>query len=593
MSADLTSAYDVYLGTWTDWSRGSVFGATLTLTRQNGSLLIAFLAFLVALVGTRFWRLSCLVLHFIYSKDSPSDAVHHQRQVFLRNAPNPESALWTLADMGFSWKRNAEKVWVRLLPLFGVATACVIGFTLASGFSSRVANLVGSEVLLSGANCAFLLNDHNMSTYGDTVGTQLTEAMIAAENYARQCYTQLPIGVNCGTYVQKQLLPAVLDTNASCPFDAKLCNSQTGNLFIDTGLLDSHHDFGRNAPPNQRLQWRRTLHCAPLAKEGYRFQTFDETKNQSYTTYYYGPLKNVNETTTVNYTAQFSNDVYPDIEELTRNSGDTWRDFSVRYAQSSFPSSFHFACKSLTGLARYHYSVFWNGTLLEDQSSFSPVPELNPQNASLFVFFLTSGRILFTHPTEDSWYGPTTNTTQIHKLKNSGWGNMTMFRQNEPGSPLACRELEEYCFTGVKGQQKCTSLQSKSDAVDRLFDLFDKGDEDRLSWLQLTTFQVAQPTKLPLVLLGTHVLKARNKLNGPLLGSLPGNQWQLEVQHWHSTNMAFLQANFLESVIGYKDPKYSHLLYYPNSTTDKEVCANQVRSNPTSPEITVSIDECA
>jgi len=119
MSTDSATTYDVHLGIWTDWSRGSVFGATLTLTRQNGSLFIAFLAFLVAIVGTRFWRLLCLVLHFIYSRESPSDGVHHQRQVFLRNAPNPEAALWTLADMGFSWRCNAEKVWTRLLSLFG------------------------------------------------------------------------------------------------------------------------------------------------------------------------------------------------------------------------------------------------------------------------------------------------------------------------------------------------------------------------------------------------------------------------------------------------------------------------------------------
>jgi hypothetical protein len=38
----------VYLGVWTNWSRGQVMGSTLTLDRRNGSLLIAFLAFFVA-----------------------------------------------------------------------------------------------------------------------------------------------------------------------------------------------------------------------------------------------------------------------------------------------------------------------------------------------------------------------------------------------------------------------------------------------------------------------------------------------------------------------------------------------------------------
>ncbi|KAE9364713.1 hypothetical protein N431DRAFT_355340 [Stipitochalara longipes BDJ] len=553
MPTDSTTTYDVQLGAWTDWSRGRVFGATLTFTRQDGNLLIAFLAFFVALVGTRFWRLVCLILHHIYSKENPSDGLYHQRQVLLRNTPNPEAALVTIANMGFSWRRNARRVWARLLPLFGLAMACLTGSILAGGFSSRVATLVSSEVLLSGANCGFLGNNNNMSTYGDTVGSQMSESMVAAENYARQCYSSASVGVSCGTYVKKQLPLAVVDTNASCPFDARICNHTAGNLFIDTGLLDSHYDFGRNTPTNRRVQFRRTVHCAPLATEGYRFRTYDVAKNQSYTTYYYSPLENVNQSMTVNYTTQFSNNVYPDIEELTHNGGDTVHDFSVRY----------------------HYSLHWNGSIDPDYSSFFPIPELTPQNASLFIFFLTSGALLFTHPSTDSWYGGTTNTTEIHKLKISDWGNATMFRQSEPGSPLACKELEQYCYSGVKGQRKCTPLESLSNSMVDFADLLDEEDKAWISWLFMTTFNIAVGTRIPLSLLGTHVLMARNKLNGPLLGSLPENQWQLEVQHWHATAMAHLQAAFLESIIGFKDPKFSPLIRYPNTTIERDLCANQ------------------
>ena len=323
MSAQPTT-YEVFTGAWTDWSRGRVLGATLTLSRQDGTLLIAFLAFFVALVGTRFWRLSCLILHYAYSKDRPSDGVHNQRQVFLRNAPNPEAALWKLANMGLSWRRNAEQVWTRLLPPFILAVVCVIGFTLASGFSPNIATLGGSEVLISGGNCARLMNDENPDTYGDTVGTLMAETFIASENYARQCYATTATGVSCDTYVRRNLLPALVDTNADCPFDPKLCKNPSGNLFLDTGLLDSHRDFGLNTPENRRIQFRRTFHCAPLATDGYR------STNQTHTTYYYGSMLDRDEEKTKNYTSQFLNNNYPDIEELTRYSGDTAHDFSVR-----------------------------------------------------------------------------------------------------------------------------------------------------------------------------------------------------------------------------------------------------------------------
>lgn len=67
MSAEGLSSVDVdthvHLGLWTDWSRGAVFGRTLTMTRGNANLLIAFTASFVAIVATRFWRILCLAIH--------------------------------------------------------------------------------------------------------------------------------------------------------------------------------------------------------------------------------------------------------------------------------------------------------------------------------------------------------------------------------------------------------------------------------------------------------------------------------------------------------------------------------------------------
>lgn len=90
---DLTLQYKVYLGVWTDWSRSRVLGATLTLTRQQANLLIAFTASFVVFVGSRFWRIVCLALHQAYSTSDLSDALHHQRQVVLRNSGSSDSGV--------------------------------------------------------------------------------------------------------------------------------------------------------------------------------------------------------------------------------------------------------------------------------------------------------------------------------------------------------------------------------------------------------------------------------------------------------------------------------------------------------------------
>lgn len=79
--------FKVHLGTWTNWSRGPILGATLTLEPRYGLLLLSFTATFVAFVASRFWRIMSLALHRIYSTPEPRDALHHQRQVgmFERN----------------------------------------------------------------------------------------------------------------------------------------------------------------------------------------------------------------------------------------------------------------------------------------------------------------------------------------------------------------------------------------------------------------------------------------------------------------------------------------------------------------------------
>ncbi|KAK0740345.1 hypothetical protein B0T18DRAFT_491030 [Schizothecium vesticola] len=562
MSTNSWAAYDVHLGTWTDWSRGKVLGATVTLTRQDSGLLIAFLVFYVALVGTRFWRILCPVLRWTFSKNGPADGVHHQRQAFLRNSPNPESAVGTLTGMCFSWRKNSQRIWSRVLWLIALSLASFVGFILAGGCSPRVTTLVSGEVLLSGANCAFVGNSSNMSTWGVTVGPMRSQAVTAAESYARQCYTSTSVPGSAGcssSYVRRHIPPAIVDTNASCPFDPKICKTPSGNLLIDTGLLDSFDDFGRNTPATQRLKFRRTLHCAPLTTYGYRFHSFDEAKNQSYTTYHYGPLRNADKSVTANHTARFSSNSYIDTGDLLQGAGDTTHDFMLRL----------------------HYAIF-----LEQRqhsvSTFTPIPELVPRNSSgeVFILFLQSDNVLFLQKPKDRWYGDDMGSIQVHDLLKgfgNGTENVSMFRQNQPGSPLACHELQQYCYTGAKGTQKCTQLQGGIDAVGNIFAQLDPEDEPWFNWFELTTVETGMATRSPLNLLGARMLMARDSLNGPILGQLPDNQWQLEVQHWHATAMADMQAAFLRSIVGPGNPDLPRLMrvVYPNSTVEREICKNQ------------------
>ncbi|KAL1651363.1 hypothetical protein SLS58_000703 [Diplodia intermedia] len=62
---------DIYTGVWTNWTRGRVFGATITVASRNGALLVAFLDLSVSLAGTVIWRIAYFVLQ------------RHQKALFI------------------------------------------------------------------------------------------------------------------------------------------------------------------------------------------------------------------------------------------------------------------------------------------------------------------------------------------------------------------------------------------------------------------------------------------------------------------------------------------------------------------------------
>lgn len=278
--------FEAQTGIWTNWSRGHIMGATLTLSRQNGNLLIAFTAFFIGLVSSRFWRIFCFLLHRYYSTQRINDAFHHQRQAVLRNSPNPESGLWTFAQLAWAWRRSARRALVRALPGLVWAATSLAAFTVASGFSSRVSTGINDEVLIKPGSCGYVNNiaaGMDLANFDLLLQNQAQQTSAAA-NYAQQCYTRNSTGVfNCN-YFAINRLPTTLDSNALCPFAPGTCRSDRGNIRLDTGYLDSHDHFGINAPPDERILFRHIMQCAPLNTVG-----FESNVGRNYTRYYYGP----------------------------------------------------------------------------------------------------------------------------------------------------------------------------------------------------------------------------------------------------------------------------------------------------------------
>lgn len=73
-----------------------------------------------------------------------------------------------------------------------------------------------------------------------------------------------------------------MDSQAPCPFVESICRSNSTNLILDTGFINTDTHLGINAPPEERLLMRHVLKCAPLLTEGY------SSRHGNYTRYNYG-----------------------------------------------------------------------------------------------------------------------------------------------------------------------------------------------------------------------------------------------------------------------------------------------------------------
>ncbi|KAK4223661.1 hypothetical protein QBC38DRAFT_459135 [Podospora fimiseda] len=224
-----TEQYDVFTGVWTNWSRGNVIGWTLTLSRNNGNLLIKFLATFVAFVGTRFWRIIAFASHSAASSAKPRDVIYRQHQAVIQNMSTATEGFVAVIQVMWAWRLTPGRLWAAL----GLSALCYMGFLLASGFSSRISNFAGDEVLIKSTRCGYLLPAQNFKVedFPNIYLPYVTKVFVNGANYAQECYGR---------------------------------NASDANIRLDTELLNSSTHLGLNAPTKNRILFRKVLHCSYL-----------------------------------------------------------------------------------------------------------------------------------------------------------------------------------------------------------------------------------------------------------------------------------------------------------------------------------------
>lgn len=78
-------------------------------------------------------------------------------------------------------------------------------------------------------------------------------------------------------------------------------------------------------------------------------------------------------------------------------------------------------------------------------------------------------------------------------------------------------------------------------------------------------------------ILRSSALTSRNHLVGGIQGSLPEDQWQLEVENWNSISLASLQGGTVDIATGPGDTAMlEHFWRGPVNDEERLLCQNQV-----------------
>ncbi|KAI8628949.1 hypothetical protein F5Y19DRAFT_485311 [Xylariaceae sp. FL1651] len=545
-----SSQQPVYLGQWTNWSHGPIFGATLTVTTRDGNLIIAFAALFVTLVASRVWRIVCLSCHQVFSSSKPQDASYHQRQVILRNSSSPQSTLWNLVQLGWGPKGPSMRKAGKVLGLASLAMICLASFTVVTYILPLLSSSAGDEVLLQPGRCGFLDTSMitNATEYNDLIPPRIANLVTNAANYAQQCYTNSSGALGCTGFI-KDRIPSIVQLNATCPFDESVCRGNASNLFLDTGYVSSHDHFGVNTPVKDRILFRKTLHCAPLVTKGYT--TTVQSSFANFTRFHHGFYILGSEGSN----NSLSDGIYM-VEDLASQYkirtviGDSYPIPTANYQLDSF------GCRVVNGSAIA-------GT------EYVPSSKLRRDDGDSYLFYLSGNGVQFTEASTDDWYRATKSAPEIHQFASNSTYHPFIFE--EAASPLSCVEQHQYCYEALLKGKQCGPLASLVDSFSAALDI--SPSESALNHLGWIVDQTSGTSISEVInTLGAHALTSQKNLIAANQGPIASNQWQLDVLHWWATSLAVQQSNFIESVAG---PSDDRLRQYITPPLDPTVCSNQ------------------
>ncbi|KAH7418542.1 hypothetical protein BKA64DRAFT_202525 [Cadophora sp. MPI-SDFR-AT-0126] len=527
-----TTDLNVHLGVWTNWAKGSSEGRTLTLTTQNGTILIAALALFVSVAASQSWGMLSFFVHQLRTTRKPHYGMHFQQQTTLRNHGSPLATVWQLVKISWAWRSQSVGSFKKSIGLVVLGLVYLMMFGAASVFSSRVAT-TSNEILVRSPNCGIWTLSADMS--GDF--EQMTDFNVhqrvnadLSKSYVRDCLSGYQSSPECNIFKQRAI-PYLSRNNATCPFSPEMClGAPNTALNLDSTLLDSSHDFGINSLPKDRVSYRKVATCAPVTTDGYieSGESHFKGRGYNYTAAYYGTNNMMNS----------SRDMYGGLDNATYVHTD-YKSLQLGYdTQSGAPL----------------YSVFVAPAIPEKPAmGFTPIEALNAPNSTVSLVFASFNGYSVA-PSDDLWL-PSHKVLEV-SVNDPGYAprNITVYTPDKPVNVLGCTEQHQFCNPNrpMDSESRCTPLMDWG-TLGLLFDNYTAEIMD-------TTHQVEALTIIMYAALAAELRNTIPFFHAPLLANdytsgfmsnpIPSNQWELEADNWFSTGMNVIQRYVAETATG-------------------------------------------
>lgn len=548
MSDPSSVVANVHQGFWTDWSKGSVLGLTLTLNPIGSSVLTNSLTLFITICGMQLWTIARYIIHQTGTVPfgiAPTPHLERQQRI-LRNVTSAPSTAWSMLELAWACRGTNRKRALRASMIGVIALVYSLALSVAVILSSQIVSagvvhgnsavLLKNKTVCGSANQGYVnrtkpknaasVDDFNIAA--SLQNKSVVETRLSLQ-YAEECYrgsTNTSSAVSRCFTMKVPKLGWNTTNSQTCPFEQHLCSSNTDMVTMDTGYIDTHTHLGLNAKSADRLQYRRVTKCVVLNDTTYsrgsddtKTAAFNASPNSEVSYMYYG----ANRARRTRWTYSYSN----------------FASFYTNFT-SQFMMPYQLASQTAFAPAQPTYST----------SDFDPIQELRftEQFADLHLLFLSfNGEYL--QAVDDPWF-----SAHVQKDYNSGAAfARKRYARDQPVSTMACLEQHSLCTdSGI-----CTPLggydQFQNDAgfnaalsprqqvlVDRLLWAI---DWSRLGWI----IPLLSKTTMPLSVSARGI--AGN--SGAMVSqTMPPDQWKAELEFWQAVTMAQFQRLMLQWATG-------------------------------------------